>query len=129
MVPYGRASPVVSWCIASRRMLATRACSSTKRIQQGKARVGPLELEVPPGHGIPATVLKVLAAGPLVRLELRRRDTGEPLEVELSRDRYQELQLQQGDQVYASPRNLRVFVEPGSAAPPPPPPPERAGRP
>jgi len=49
--------------------------------------------------------------GPAVRLELKRSDTGEPMEAELTKERYKELALKSGEQVFVRPRHLRVFVE------------------
>jgi sulfate transport system ATP-binding protein len=48
--------------------------------------------------------------GPLVHLELARGDTGDLIEVDLTKERYQELQLQEGERVFVTPRNLKVFV-------------------
>jgi len=104
------------------------------RLAMGRARIGNVEVEVPAptedwdtsavgyvrphdlevarqpaGGAIEAVVRHVQAAGPTVRLELERADGGEPLEVELSRDRFGELALQPGERVYVSIRNLRVF--------------------
>jgi sulfate/thiosulfate transport system ATP-binding protein len=106
------------------------------RIQGGRARIGdfdtaapagtsdgpavayarPYELQVvrqAPRQGtvIPATVTYVGMAGPVVRLELRRDDTGDPLEAEIGKDEYRTLAVCVGDKVFVSPRTLRVFVE------------------
>jgi len=58
---------------------------------------------------IETVVLHSYAVGPKVRLELRRRDNGQPMEAEISRDRHRNLGLAAGDVVWATPRNLRVF--------------------
>jgi sulfate transport system ATP-binding protein len=47
--------------------------------------------------------------GPTVRLELERKDTGEPIEAELSRDRYREDAMAVGETVYARPKRFRTF--------------------
>ena len=52
----------------------------------------------------------IAAAGPSVRLELEREDTGRTLDAEISRERYRELELGIGDKVGVTPRNLRVFA-------------------
>ncbi len=56
-----------------------------------------------------ATVRYIASAGPVVRLELKREDTGNSLDAEISRERYRELGLNVGDKVDVTPRNLRVF--------------------
>jgi sulfate transport system ATP-binding protein len=60
---------------------------------------------------IQATVRHIYGVGPIVKLELQRGDTGVLLEAELGRRQFAELDLKQGDVVYVSPRNLRVFAE------------------
>jgi sulfate transport system ATP-binding protein len=49
------------------------------------------------------------ALGPTVRLELERKDTGEPIEAELPRDRYREDATAVGETVYARPKRFRTF--------------------
>lgn len=51
--------------------------------------------------------------GSLVRLELERVDCDEVIEAELTRERYDELELREGERVFVRPRNLRVFLKPG----------------
>jgi sulfate transport system ATP-binding protein len=58
-----------------------------------------------------ATVRYIGAAGPVVRLELQREDTGNSLDAEISRERFRELGLNVGDKVDVIARNLRVFAE------------------
>jgi sulfate transport system ATP-binding protein len=58
---------------------------------------------------IMATIRYIASAGPVVRLELKREDTGNSLDAEISRERYRELDLNVGDKVDVTPRNLRVF--------------------
>lgn len=106
------------------------------RIHEGRAHLGDIEIEAPehadaqdvPAVGyvrphdievarhlngapaIAAVVNYVHPIGPFVHLELTRGDTGDLIEVDLSKERYQELQLQEGESVFVTPRNLRVFV-------------------
>ncbi|HJT21460.1 MAG TPA: sulfate ABC transporter ATP-binding protein [Nitrospira sp.] len=107
------------------------------RVQDGTARVGGVELE-PPSHGplpdgpaigyarsyeidldvnplevgaIEAVVSRIQIIGPLVRLELQRKDTGAALEVELSRDRHELLGIVVGTIVFARPKTIRVFSD------------------
>ena len=78
------------------------------------AYVRPHDVEISraPGRGaIAATVTHIHAAGPMVRVELRRHDTGASLEVHLARDRYREMDLRVGEAVFATVRNPRVFTE------------------
>lgn len=49
--------------------------------------------------------------GPSVRVTLAIDVSGEIIEAELTRDVYQSLGLQQGEQVYIRPRQVRVFVD------------------
>jgi ABC-type sulfate transport system substrate-binding protein len=46
-----------------------------------------------------------------VRLELERHDTGDLIQAELTRERYQELALQTGEHVHVKPRKLQVFTD------------------
>ncbi|MCC6442778.1 MAG: sulfate ABC transporter ATP-binding protein [Armatimonadetes bacterium] len=62
-------------------------------------------------EAIEALVCHIHAIGPVVRLELKGRHTHEPIEVEMSKDRFNELGLTAGEHVFVSPKNLRVFVE------------------
>jgi sulfate transport system ATP-binding protein len=55
----------------------------------------------------------VRGVGSLVRLELDRVDCDEVIEAELTRERYDELELREGERVFVRPRNLRVFLKPG----------------
>ncbi|MCW5828523.1 MAG: sulfate ABC transporter ATP-binding protein [Deltaproteobacteria bacterium] len=60
---------------------------------------------------IEAVVKYVRAVGPVVRLELERRDGGGLVDAELSHDRYREVQAREGDTVFVGVRNPRVFAE------------------
>jgi sulfate transport system ATP-binding protein len=95
-------------------------------IDIGEARVGdpagsralirPHEIEIThsPG-GWPATVLAVRAVGPIVRLELAAdgRTHHEPLEAEMSRERFAAAPLQVGERVTLQLRRWQVY--PGAA--------------
>lgn len=94
------------------RTESTRASSPDSNGAVGYAR--PHELEVlrcseTKNGAIVATVRYVGAAGPVVRLELWREDTGDSLDAEISRERYRELQVNVGDKVQVNARHLRVF--------------------
>jgi len=46
-----------------------------------------------------------------VRLHLNRRDRGEPILVEVTKEEYQALGLKEGEQAFVRPRAVRVFVD------------------
>jgi sulfate transport system ATP-binding protein len=93
-----------------------------ERTEPGKSRPStaayarPYELDLSrhtgsPSDAVVATVRYIGAAGPVVRLELRREDTGHTLDAEISRERFSDLNLTVGDKVDVIARNLRVFAE------------------
>ena len=57
------------------------------------------------------SIRHISAIGPTVRLELERSDNGGPIEAELTRERFQELDLKTGEEVHVKPRKLQVFTE------------------
>ncbi|MBX6377444.1 MAG: sulfate ABC transporter ATP-binding protein [Clostridia bacterium] len=62
------------------------------------------------GNGaLPAVVRRLRALGPVVRLDLERADSGDRVEVVLSRERQRELGLEVGDEVFIWPRSYRCF--------------------
>ncbi len=77
--------------------------------------VRPHDLEIErQRNGVPtveATIRHINAVGPTVRLDLERRDTGDHLAAELSREKFRELGLKTGEQVHVKPRRLQVFAE------------------
>jgi sulfate/thiosulfate transport system ATP-binding protein len=108
------------------------------RIESGTVRVGDLAVDVPDlaharsdrarvyirphmltvrseaagtGHVFAADVVHVNAAGPLVRLELHAA-WGDPVRVEMTQDRYRELQLEDGMRVFVSFDPSEVLVLP-----------------
>jgi sulfate transport system ATP-binding protein len=106
------------------------------RVHQGLAHMGGMELATPehaatndsPAVGyvrshdleverlpfdvtsVAAEVRHIYPVGPLVRVELLLRGNNETVEAELGRERFQELALVAGDDVYVRPRKVRVFV-------------------
>ncbi|HEY3826503.1 MAG TPA: sulfate ABC transporter ATP-binding protein [Bryobacteraceae bacterium] len=93
------------------------------RVGAGDSSVGyvrPFELDVFPyseehsGASVAAIVQFIAAAGPSVRLELQREDTGNNLEAEISRERLRELGLAPGDRVAVAARNLHIFEKAAS---------------
>jgi sulfate transport system ATP-binding protein len=57
-----------------------------------------------------AKISNIHSLGLLVRLELQREDASEIIEAELSRDRYRELDLKEGESVWIRPRALKIFL-------------------
>jgi sulfate transport system ATP-binding protein len=58
---------------------------------------------------VEARVTGIYKAGPVVRVELRRSDTGEPILAEISRTVLGELELQPGETVFVKPLAIRRF--------------------
>ncbi|HEY4744185.1 MAG TPA: sulfate ABC transporter ATP-binding protein [Desulfuromonadaceae bacterium] len=58
-----------------------------------------------------AEIRHIQKLGPSVRISLAMEGTGEFIEAELTRDVFQHLGLQQAEQVFVRPRQVRVFVE------------------
>jgi sulfate transport system ATP-binding protein len=107
------------------------------RIEAGRASLGPLEwaasdntaewngpavgyvrphdLEITRENGdkgpaIEARVVQISAAGPRAVVELKRSDTGELIEAEITKLRYQELGLIAGELVFVKPLAMRLFA-------------------
>jgi sulfate transport system ATP-binding protein len=55
-------------------------------------------------------VVHVNPAGPVTRVRLISDSFGVALSVDLSPDRYQELRLRTGDELFATPKRVRVFM-------------------
>jgi sulfate transport system ATP-binding protein len=78
------------------------------------AYVRPHEIDIsetPDPAAFAATLDHAVKIGPFVRLELSRRDNGDLVEVELSRERYDHLNVATGKLVYLKPRRAKIFVE------------------
>ena len=71
-----------------------------------------LELSREPGTEVLAsvTIEHIQAVGPRVRVEVRHEDQS-IIDVELTREQFQVLKLQEGEHVYIKPKNIRVFLE------------------
>jgi sulfate transport system ATP-binding protein len=105
------------------------------RVHAGRVQIGGIEIEVPEHRGtqdapavayvrphdleldrvrdgavIETIIRNVRGVGSLVRLELDRIDSNEVIEAELTRARYDELNLREGEHVFVKPRKLRVFL-------------------
>ena len=109
------------------------------RLHQGRALIGDIELDAP-GHAdaeqqpavayvrphdieiervankgtFAVRILHVLAVGPVVRVELVREDHGQeqPIQAEISRERFRQLQLVAGERVFIRPRRFDLFPSP-----------------
>ena len=107
------------------------------RLHKGRMQIGALEIDAPehadtenaPAVGyvrphdieidrtrtdegmIEAVIRRVSLVGPLVRFELVRQESGERIEAEVTRDRYSDLKLKEGEHVFVKPRNLRFFLK------------------
>ena len=106
-------------------------------VHEGEAKIGDIELKLNTHHatqntpalafvrphdieinkerrenqpGFEAVVSYIHAIGPLVRLELQRTDQTELIEAELTQERFRELAITQGENVFIYPRNVRVFL-------------------
>lgn len=78
------------------------------------AYVRPHEIDVahkPDASAIEATLHHAIKIGSLVRLELARSDNGDLIEVDLSRERFDNLNVETGNVVYLKPRRSKVFAK------------------
>ena len=68
--------------------------------------------KVPSGEtSIETTVEHIHAVGPIVRLELQRKDNQEVIELEITKEQSEELQLSKGDLAYVKPKEVKVFYD------------------
>lgn len=81
----------------------------------GVAYVRPHDIDIVRERGdgqvLTATVRDVRAIGGMVRLELTEQYSGEVIEVELPRERYQRDDFRQGESVFLRPRRMKVFLQ------------------
>jgi sulfate transport system ATP-binding protein len=81
--------------------------------QPVKVFVRPHEFDVSTqsnGHAaLRATVSRIHSAGPNARLQMVA-ESGENLSVELPQERFRELKIHPGGQVFLTPRDVKVFV-------------------
>lgn len=105
------------------------------RINAGKVQIGDFQLSVPEHSNrdgsealsyarphdieikkvaqegfIGSKILFIRAVGPIVNIELKRNDTEEYFEVELSKEIFKELGIKTGDEVFVRPKELKVFI-------------------
>lgn len=81
--------------------------------QTATAYVRPHEVDLdrvaPNGAAMQVKVLQVHPAGSVAKVRVQSEEFGMALNIELSLDRYSELKPKQGEFLFASPRNVRVF--------------------
>jgi sulfate transport system ATP-binding protein len=77
------------------------------------AYVRPHDIDIASAAGkdrVEATLNHATRIGSVVRLELSRKDNGAYVEVELSRERFEHLNVSTGNVVHFKPRHARVFL-------------------
>lgn len=79
----------------------------------GYMRPHDVEIALAPGDGhfVQARIQHISPLGPIVRLDLRRLDTNELFEAELSRQRFIELHIEEKSTVFVKLNNLSFYVE------------------
>lgn len=91
--------------------------SGNERAGDAVAYVRPHDLDLeryaPGTDGIPVTLRRALALGPIAQLELEREDTQELIEAALPLDRYRHAGFREGEMLAVRPRRLRVFNRTG----------------
>jgi sulfate transport system ATP-binding protein len=79
-----------------------------------KAYVRPHELELDRlprgGSSLKAEVVRINAAGPVVKVDLFSKDFSLPIAVAVPPERYRELAIEVGDTLFVFPKRLRVFT-------------------
>jgi sulfate transport system ATP-binding protein len=70
-----------------------------------------IELSTEPaaGHSFAATITKIHSAGATVRLQLQT-DSGERIDAEISRERFEAMLVNQGSRVFVTPREARMYA-------------------
>jgi len=63
------------------------------------------------GPALAALVIRSNAAGPVANLELKRLDSGEQFNVQLSKEQFQELSPKAGEQVFVELKNVKIFAD------------------
>ncbi|MBX9957680.1 sulfate/molybdate ABC transporter ATP-binding protein [Peribacillus simplex] len=70
-----------------------------------------IERELAEKDSIASIVDHIHTIGPIVRIEVIRQDTNEPLEIELTKEQYLNLEISKGERVFVRPKELKVFVD------------------
>ncbi len=69
-----------------------------------------ISLEQYKNEFVAAEVIFIRAVGPIVNLEMKRIDTGEYIEAEISKDIYKKLALKERQTVFVKPKDFKVFI-------------------
>lgn len=69
-----------------------------------------IERESTDTEAVKAKIIHIHVVGRTVQVELKRQDNDQFLEAELTKDRYRELNVKAGEDVYIKPNQLRVFI-------------------
>jgi sulfate transport system ATP-binding protein len=88
----------------------------TSELESGVVYVRPHDVEISrkpslEGHAVVAHIEHITFAGPLVNVQLTRADTKESVDAAVTRERYKQLGLKSGEDVYVEFKNARMFVE------------------
>lgn len=59
---------------------------------------------------VAAKIVHIHLVGPIVQIELKRKDIEEYLEAEIPKEHFRELDIKNGDTVYIRPKQLKVFI-------------------
>ncbi|MFJ7468723.1 sulfate/molybdate ABC transporter ATP-binding protein [Peribacillus frigoritolerans] len=70
-----------------------------------------IEREPSEKDSIASIIDHIHTIGPIVRIEVIRQDTNEPLEIELTKEQYLNLEISKGERVFVRPKELKVFVD------------------
>lgn len=70
-----------------------------------------IEREPTEKDSIASIIDHIHTIGPIVRIEVIRQDTNEPLEIELTKEQYMNLEISKGERVFVRPKELKVFVD------------------
>lgn len=70
-----------------------------------------IEREPAEKDSIASIIDHIHTIGPIVRIEVIRQDTNEPLEIELTKEQYLNLEISKGERVFVRPKELKVFVD------------------
>ncbi|MCC5827318.1 sulfate ABC transporter ATP-binding protein [Alkalimonas sp.] len=95
---------------------ATPSSAKETAEQDGLAYVRAHEIDVltqPEAEALPVTLDMITMVGPSARLEVISKDDGQLIHIELPKDKFKALNLQQGDSAWIKPRYSQVFLGEG----------------
>jgi sulfate transport system ATP-binding protein len=98
--------------------VAVPAPGDDRTVSDAKIFIRPHDFELTNDSGdrpaFPATVTRINAAGPIVRIDLVAA-SGDPVQVELTQQNFHGLDLCVGGAIFVSPKAVKVFIEPALA--------------